>query len=743
VPSLISPTIPTPAVVSSKLEAPRRILTYCFVAVGLWYLGWRLGTFNPHAPIFSVLIYGAELFGFVTALAHIFMCWRLSERHAPPPRPGISVDVYIPTYSEPVDLVRKTVLSAMAMDYPHRTWILDDGRREAMRALATELGCEYLARTDNAHAKAGNLNHALAHSRGELIVVFDADHAPRHDFLEKTLGYFDDARVAFVQTPQDYYNLDSYQHRGSNASHEIWTEQALFFRVIQRGKDCWNSAFFCGSCAVVRRSSLERIGGFATGTITEDLHTSIRLHAAGFRSVYHAEPLAFGLAPESIEPFVTQRVRWGQGAMHVWRTEGIVFNPGLSWAQRLNYLASVATYFDGWTKGLFYFAPVVVLLTGSVPLVAAMPTFLLHFVPYCLLTFWVFEEVGRGYGRTVYIEQYNMARFAAFAWATLAWFFPNGRFEVTRKRSRARRLLRFTMPQWLVVCSNVLAVPVGIAIYRHTHMLPLAGVAANVLWAGINCGLAAAVLRHTLMVQRRQRAQYRFPVPLPAELDFAGLRVHGTIDNLSEHGMRFYGGLPPYIESGSEFSGRLTLPDGPLPFTGQVRTLIPLEGHPGTFKAFGGMFNAKPGDQKRIDHFLFGSDLQWVVNGYSDQVDTPFSRLTPGHVPRTRRPPFLDTHWNAGELTGMNGETFQVLLSFSKTDRTQSGWLLSFTQVPEDQTLRLDSFRRSDVAPQMVRLQRADGLQQAGSTVFVYRLTAIAQPVIDSEFVDERRQDVA
>lgn len=690
-----------------------------------------------------MLIYGAELFGFVTALAHIFMCWRLSERHAPPPRPGISVDVYIPTYSEPIDLVRKTVLAAMAMDYPHRTWILDDGRRQAMRALATELGCDYLARTDNVHAKAGNLNHALAHSQGELIVVFDADHAPRRDFLEKTLGYFDDAHVAFVQTPQDYYNLDSYQHRGSKASHEIWTEQALFFRVIQRGKDCWNSAFFCGSCAVVRRSSLERIGGFATGTITEDLHTSIRLHAAGFRSVYHAEPLAFGLAPESIEPFVTQRVRWGQGAMHVWRTEGILSNPGLSWAQRINYLASVATYFDGWTKGLFYFAPVAVLLTGSVPLVAAMPTFLLHFVPYYILTFWVFEEVGRGYGRTLYIEQYNMARFAAFAWATLAWFFPNGRFEVTRKRSRARRLLRFTMAQWLVVCSNLLAVPVGIAIYRHTHMLPLAGVAANVLWAGINCGLAAAVLRHTLMVQRRQRAQYRFPVPLPAELDFAGLRVHGTIDNLSEHGMRFYGGLLPYIESGSEFSGRLTLPDGPLPFTGQVRTLISLEGHPGTFKAFGGMFNAKPGDQKRIDRFLYGSDLQWVVNGYSDQVDTPFSRLIPGHVPRARRPPFLDTHWNAAELTGTNGETFQVVLSFSKTDRTQSGWLLSFTQVPEDQALRLDSFRRTDVAPQMVRLQRADGLQRAGTTVFVYRLTAIAQPVIDSEFVDERRQDVA
>src|SRR5260370_39294834 len=260
-----------------------------------------------------------------------------------------------------------------------------------------------------------------------------------------------------------------------------------------------------------------------------------------------------------MEPFMKGGVRWGQGAMHVWRVEGILSNPGVSWAPRLNYLASVATYFDGWTKGLFYFAPVAVLLSGCVPLAAAMPTFLLHFVPYYLLTFWVFEEVGRGYGRTVYIEQYNMARFAAFAWATLAWIFPKGRFQVTRKRSRARRLLRFTMPQWLVAGSNLLAGPVGIAIYRHAHLLPLAGVAANVLWAGVNCGLAAAVLRHTLAVQRWQRAQYRFPVPLPAELDFAGLRMHRTIDNLSENGSRVYGGFPSRHRARHEVSGWVSL----------------------------------------------------------------------------------------------------------------------------------------------------------------------------------------
>jgi len=171
----------------------------------------------------------------------------------------------------------------------------------------------------------------------------------------------------------------------------VWTAQSLFFRVIQRGKDYWNAAFFCGSCAVVRRSALDAIGGFATGTVTEDLHTSVRIHAKGYKSIYHAEALAFGLAPESIAPFISQRLRWGQGAMHVWRMEGILRHRGLNWAQRVNYLASVLTYFDGWQRAVFYIVPVIVLLSGTLPLLTTTPDFLWHFVPYYLLTFWVFE----------------------------------------------------------------------------------------------------------------------------------------------------------------------------------------------------------------------------------------------------------------------------------------------------------------------------------------------------------------
>lgn len=721
---------------AQSLEWPRRVVVAGFVAVGVWYLTWRVGTLNPRAAILSGLIYAAELFGFATASLHIFMCWRLSVRRAPVPKPDVTVDVFVPTYNESVELVRETLLAAVSMDHAHQTWLLDDGHRPQMQALANELGCRYLARLSNRYAKAGNLNHALAHSDGQLVVVFDADHAPRRDFLTKTLGYFDDPQVAFVQTPQDYYNLDSYQHRQRGRSREIWTEQALFFRVIQRGKDCWNAAFFCGSCAVVRRSALERIGGFATGTVTEDLHTSIRLHCAGFRSIYHAEPLAFGLAPASVGPFITQRVRWGQGAMHVWRKEGIVFNRRLTGAQRLNYLASVMTYFDGWQKAVFYVAPVVVLISGSLPLVSTMSQFLLHFVPYYLLTFWVFEEVGRGYGGVWYIEQYNMARFAAFAWATLAWCLPKLKFNVTQKSSADQKAVRFSAAQMAVLGANLLAIPFGLVLYVHRHELPLAGLVANVVWAAMNCGLAIAVVRHVARVQRRGREYYRFPVPVAAQLDIGDCRIRGTVEDLSAHGLRFCGGVLPNVAVGGRFHAVLTLPDGPLALQGHVCGLTGRLGGNGGATGCRGAFSVGAGDQKRIERFLFGTNLQWIVNGYRDQAQTPLSRLLPTWVSSPKVSPFDGVQWKAAEVRNRDGQSVQTLVSFG-TD-CSSMWMLSYTPLTQGVLLRASWVGDDESVVRWIDLQRAVEYEQGGVGIFVYRLQNIAE---DGRLWGPQRQD--
>lgn len=718
---------PAASVKFDSLEKPRQVAVLLFAVCGILYLQWRASTINASAPFFSSAIYAAEIISFVMAGLHVWMCWRLTVRKAPEAPPGLSVDVFIPTYNESVDLVRKTLISAINMHYPHKTWLLDDGNRLEMRRLSAELGCGYIAREDNAHAKAGNLNHALAQTTGEFVAIFDADHAPKVTFLTKTLGYFLQPRVAFVQTPQDFYNLDSYQHRWRSDKRTVWTEQSLFFRVIQRGKDAWNAAFFCGSCAIIRRSALEKIGGFATGTVTEDLHTSIRIHAAGFDSVYHAEPLAFGIAPESLSPFITQRIRWGQGAMHVWRKEGILTHRGLTLAQRVNYFISVSTYFDGWIKLLFYIAPVIVLTTGTLPLIAETEAFLLHFVPYYLLSFLVFEEVGRGYGRSLFIEQYNMTRFAAFAWSTLALVFPTLRFKVTPKGSVAAKDVGFSMPQWLVMSLNLVAIPAGIVLYSVWQALPLDALVANALWASINVGLAAAVLRFTLKARKNRRNSYRFPIPLFSTLVFAdGRRFNGTIDDISERGCRFYGVLPAGVSRAERFSGLISLPGGPLPFSGEVRSLIPLDDQSSTIKGVGCSMDMHAADRDRLEAFLFGTDVQWQVNGYVEQVSTPLSMLLPRQVQPVLKRVLSSRRWNAALMyasEAQGGRPVNCLLT--ACDNSRDRFLLSFVKLPAAENWQLKVFARTSNATMVASLALCQELETASGPLFLYRLESI------------------
>ncbi|MDO8705325.1 MAG: glycosyltransferase [Sulfuricaulis sp.] len=615
----------------------RVLVVLAFLIYAPYYLFWRLGTLNPEAPFFSWLIWGAELFGYLTAVLHIFMVSRLTSPVAVTPPKDLTVDVFVPTYNESVNLLRHTLLAATRMEYPHQTWLLDDGNRPEMAALAKELGCRYLARTENTDAKAGNLNNALTKSSANFVAVFDADHVPHKDFLNKTLGFFRDEKVAFVQTPQDFYNLDSYQHRRHRRLSYIWTEQSLFFRVIQRGKDRWNAAYFCGSCAVLRRSALDDIGGFATGTVTEDLHTSIRLHKKSYKAVYYPESLAFGLAPNSVRAFLLQRLRWGQGAMQVWRKEGILFARGLTFPQRLNYLASVLTYFDGGQKAIFYLAPVVVLLTGVMPINANGKDFLLHFIPFYLLVFWSYEEAGRGFGGTLLTEQYNMARFATFARATIGGFGRHLKFRVTQKINVEQDKAGTVIPQLLVLILSILAIAVGTWLWLSKSYLTLGAFWANIIWASINLGLAGSVVRFTLRRKHRRR-EYRFPIPLPAFLGKSdGDKVLGLVHDISADGCSFITEKP--IAAKRTVSGEIFLPSGRMPFTASIshylESATPSPGSRDATQEFGkrtprqkheyGLaFQWKSADDAaQLENFLYGSDLQWRILDLHEGVTTP------------------------------------------------------------------------------------------------------------------------
>jgi cellulose synthase (UDP-forming) len=614
----------------SELSFAQRLLVVLYIGVATWYLSWRPTSFNPDAMLFSSLIYAAEVFGFACALLYLFMCWSLKTRRARPVPPGTTADVFIPTINEPVDMVRRTVMSAMRMKHVGQVWLLDDGNRAEMADLARQLGCRYLARTENSHAKAGNLNNALGHCTADYIAIFDADHAPAASFLDETLGFFTDPGVAFVQTPQDFYNLDSFQHRVDRRESLVWSEQMLFFRVIQRGKDRLNSAFFCGSCAVISRKALEDIGGFATGTVTEDIHTSLLLHKRGWKSVYHARSLAFGLAPSTAIPFLKQRLRWGQGAMQMWRREGVLTTAGLTWQQRLSYLATLLAYFEGWQRAVLFMGPVVVLGFGVMPILAVDREFMVRFIPYILLNYWVFEEVARGYGRSLLTEQYTMIRFAVFITATFGFFLRKLRFVVTPKQMGEADATRRTLwPQYLVAGLNAAVIPVGILVHWRHGNLETGAMVANVIWASLTLGVAALAIRYALRLAGFRRREYRFPLPVPfkAHLEPRGAMARAT--DISPLGCRLSGDVGARVSVGEVIQGELLLPTGVVPVQAVVRSRTVPETPEGAGKpAVGCEFQwATVEDRLQLETFLFGSDLQLRLNGWEERARTPLERL--------------------------------------------------------------------------------------------------------------------
>ncbi|MEO1592096.1 MAG: UDP-forming cellulose synthase catalytic subunit [Cyanobacteria bacterium J06632_22] len=337
--------------------------------------GWANG-------VFSLLLYGAELYAIATLLLTYFQKVRLRTRQPVdlsqiPNDRWPTVDIYIPTYNEDVAIVRKTALAALAVAYPSakkHVYVLDDGRaekyrdrRRQLRQMCQTLGCELLTRDNNDHAKAGNINTALQRTEGELVLILDCDHIPVRSFLEETVGFFQDPQVALVQTPHWFYNPDPFE-RNLVTRGRVPVGNELFYKVVQRGNDYWNAGFFCGSAAVIRRQHLMAVGGIATETVTEDCHTSLRLHAAGYRSVYYDKILIAGLAPETFASYVGQQVRWARGMAQILRLEKPLFNRRLSLPQRICYFSATSHFFFGFPRLIYAIAPVLFLLLHLNPI---------------------------------------------------------------------------------------------------------------------------------------------------------------------------------------------------------------------------------------------------------------------------------------------------------------------------------------------------------------------------------------
>ena len=538
------------------------------LAYWTYYIIWRWGwTLNPDALWFSIPLALAETWGLLTAFVMIHSVWRIRHRQPVPAPPGMRVDVYITCYDEPLEVIRRTAIGARAIRYPHKTYVLDDGERDEVESMARGLGLGYIRRTTHEHAKAGNLNNALKYTDGDFILQLDADHVPLPHILDRVLGFFvEDPRLGFVQTPQDFYNTDAFTYNVDEQSRRIWEEQRLFFGVIQAGKDSINSTFFCGCSAVIRRAALDSIGGFSTKTITEDIETSLVLHANGWNSAFYGESLVYGLAAHNAVAFHTQHLRWGQGGMQVFKKFNPITYPGLSLSQRISYFGSLTAYVGGLQKLVYYASPLIFFFSGILPIKALNAEFLARFLPFLALSMLLSEAWSRGRSNTWISERFHMVKFWTYTRAVFSIFSSKEqKFKVTPKGPGHVPFKTYS-PQVILMGLTVLAVAWATAAYELgwiDYQVPgwrSVAFLSNLFWASINFAVALSVVR--LSVQARQhRTDHRFRDRFPVTLALAGpggktrTRI-ALAEDLNPGGMAIR--TPQALEAGRQL--RLTLP---------------------------------------------------------------------------------------------------------------------------------------------------------------------------------------
>ncbi len=541
------------------------------------YMIWRglytLNTGTWDEALISSTIYLAEAYGFAQLSFFAFQVWSIQEWPTPAIRTYRTVDILVPVVNEPLHILRRTLVSCLHQQYPkekYRVYVLDDGQREDVQQLAKLLGCQYLRRPDRVHAKAGNLNYALERTCGELIVVFDTDHAPAATFLINTVGFFEEEKIAFVQTPQHFYNADIFQ-KNLCLENKIPNEQALFFRLIQPGRDRHNSAFFAGSCGVFRRQALLEVGGFQTDTLTEDIHTSLLVHAKGYESRYLNKPLAAGLMPETFESFLQQRARWATGTWQMFFRSNPLTLRGLTWAQRINYLGSVWYFGFGIPRMICLMAPLSGLLLNIAPVKASLWEMSIYYGAYFLASLLMMKVVSRGTRIALWSEVYEIAMCFRMSWAVLTTFvqpYATRPFIITPKglqQDGRQFATRAVLPHLLT--SVLLVIGLGLGMARWINGAALPGIEITLVWGMLSLLLLSVTIVASIDAQQWRKAS-RLPRKLPCTLYTEKEVFYGTTVDLSEAGALILmpaAALPTGDDKGTKkFSMTLSGPTGSL-----------------------------------------------------------------------------------------------------------------------------------------------------------------------------------
>jgi cellulose synthase (UDP-forming) len=533
------------------------------------YFYWRctstIGAHDVLSLIAALLILFAEFYGFaITALSYFININPRRRKILPLPEDTSrwpTVDVFIPTYNEDQSIIENTVLAARQIDYPAdklRIYLLDDGgtdqqcnhpdparaararaRREAFSRFCLEAGVTYVAREKNVHAKAGNLNAGLQHSSGELVLVLDADHVPTRDILKNTVGWFvADPKMFLVQTPHFLGNPDPVEKNLQTFAF-MPSENEMFYHGIQRGLDFWNSSFFCGSAAVLRRACLAEVKGFSGESITEDAETAITLHARGYHSAYIDVPMVNGLATETVPSFITQRIRWAQGMLQIFMLKNPVLLRGLTLPQRLCYTANCFFWFFPLVRMIFLAAPLFFLCFGLKVYDTNWQDFLLYAVPHLYAIFTASHYLFGRLRWTCISEVYEIIQ-SAYTLPVLfgTLFKPRGAvFKVTNKGEVIgdTHVSPYAKPYYVFLALNLVALAAGV--YRLLNGISVDSVAITMFWASFNCVLLFICLG--VMVERNQpRNHPRLPASYPCRVRLGERVITGVIKDLSNGGAR-------------------------------------------------------------------------------------------------------------------------------------------------------------------------------------------------------------
>ena len=530
-----------------KQKRGRRLMLTISLLLYARYMLWRLLYTIPTEDAASLalgsVVYLAELYGLCQFCFFTYQSWSPTERAPAPITTYPTVDIMVTVVDEPLPILRQTLISCMAQEYPRdrfTVYVLDDGHRDETQQLAASLGCEYVRRPDRPrHAKAGNLNHALQLSQGELIAVFDVDHIPARTFLKDTVGFFDDPNVAIVQTPHHFYNPDIFQ-RNLRVGEEVKNEQALFFRALQAGRDTHNSAFFAGSSGLLRRKPLMEIGGFQTQTITEDIHTSMNLHARGYRSCYLNKVLSAGLMPETFDGYLKQRKRWAMGCIQVLLQDNPLTKHGLTLAQRIDYFGSIFYFFFGLPRLICLVAPLASLLFSTSPLTADVLSLSNYFFSFFLASALVMRPVSRGSRNPFWSDVYEVAMcFALTVVALKALAAPHKErpFEVTPKGQRVKKSssteLSLVWPH--LITFGLLVIGLTLGGWNWWQGAGDPGLQVSLFWGSVNLLL----LTIALFVAREQaqgRQGFRLKRDFAGQLFVDGEGVPARVLDVNEQG---------------------------------------------------------------------------------------------------------------------------------------------------------------------------------------------------------------